>query len=168
MHVQLGAAISVISITRWNLEYMYIITGTDARAGLWSYTCFLSPDKTPWGCQYAYALGGISIFLSVAVFAMQCISCGDIMSRSSRVCESVLDTMGFAWWLAGAIVFSQQFPGMSGMAQQSSRTGILALCWISAILFLFLAMYNIGTAVRIGKVKKEERAIDEKAAATAV
>lgn len=151
--LQLGCAISVILVTRYELEV--ILVSNVGRVGVaWAYTCFLSSNLSSWACQYAYALGAISLILSMAVFVTQCLECEDVMSRGARVFESSLDAFGFLWWLVGAIVLSVEHTQTKalGLPRQPARDGVLALCWISAGLFALLFVYNLATAAKIKKV----------------
>jgi hypothetical protein len=48
--VQLGAAITLLCLTRYSMEAIIYSTTPNA-AVIWDYTCFLSSDLSPGHCQ---------------------------------------------------------------------------------------------------------------------
>jgi hypothetical protein len=89
------------------------------------------------------------------------------MTHGARACEGVVDVLGFAWWLAGAIVLTMEANKIKGMRvtlpNQSYRDGVLAMAWLSVALFFLMTCFTIGTGVRVRKALRSERQIDAEA-----
>jgi hypothetical protein len=95
---------------------------------------------------------------------MQCVQCDDIMTHGARLCEGVVDLLGFGWWLAGAIVLTLEANQIKGlkvtMPNQSYRDGILAMAWLSVALFFLMLCFTIGTGIRVRSALRKEHKVD--------
>ncbi|KAG1668880.1 hypothetical protein FOA52_016047 [Chlamydomonas sp. UWO 241] len=99
-----GCAICVVLIDRYQLTDWYYAQSYPYYY-YWVSCAYSSTSTTP--CNYLYALGGVSIVMSLIISLFQCMSRGQ--SRTVVCLDVGLSMMMFAWWLAGGIYFTVQY-----------------------------------------------------------
>lgn len=143
--LQIGTAVAVLAITALQLA------NVDTWKDLWnSKLCKAGPDPTNSSvCTYLYAVGGVSIVLTIIIGLMQLITCN--MCGCGKYMDAVFTILAAGWWLAAGFITAAQ----AKAADQTSpvipgkewRTTIVLLCWITAGLFGVLFFVHLG---RIG------------------
>jgi hypothetical protein len=70
-----------------------------------------------------------------------------------RAVEAGFDAAAFAWWVAGAITLGLRASEANsmGIPQQSARNSVVALCWLSAAMFLALLVTNLVLIKKLGE-----------------
>eukprot|EP00879_Flechtneria_rotunda_P011470 GHRR01011983.1.p1 GENE.GHRR01011983.1~~GHRR01011983.1.p1 ORF type:complete len:228 (+),score=67.73 GHRR01011983.1:857-1540(+) len=105
--------------------------------------------------RYAYSLASVSIFFCFILSLMQCLTmdcCG-----MGRAVEAGFDAAAAAWWIAGGITLGIRASDANSqrIARQDARNAVVALCWISAALFLALLVTNLILIKKLGRAYKE-------------
>ncbi|WIA33861.1 hypothetical protein OEZ86_006965 [Tetradesmus obliquus] len=148
--VQLVCSLAIILLVRNNLS-RFVSTGPGT---LPTYVCFAAVPGQASTCEYAYSLASISIFFCFILSLMQCLTmdcCG-----MGRAVEAGFDAAAFAWWVAGAVTLGLRAgeANSAGIQQQSARNAVVALSWLSAMMFLALLVTNLVLIKKLGKAYK--------------
>lgn len=151
--LQLGCSLAIILIVRNSL---YRVTVQQVPGGqlLMSTSCLAATPAFPGTCEYAYSLASVSIFFGFILSLMQCLTmdcCG-----MGRAIEAGFDAAAACWWIAGGITLGLRSSeaNAAGIHQAGARNAVVALCWISAALFLVLLCTNFVLIKRLGKAYK--------------
>eukprot|EP00775_Hariotina_reticulata_P005079 gene5079-5320_t len=152
--LQLGSSVAIILIIRNNLTRIVVGIPSGGQAAFWDYDCFAATPAHPATCEYGISLASVSIFFGFILSLMQCLTmdcCG-----MGRAIEAGFDAAAFAWWIAGAVTMGLRASEANaiGVPQASSRNAVVALCCISAIMFLALLVTNCILIKRLGRAYK--------------
>lgn len=70
-----------------------------------------------------------------------------------RAVEAGFDAAACAWWIAGGITLGMRATeaNAAGIPQQAARNAVVALCWLSATMFLALLVTNMVLIKKLGE-----------------
>ncbi|KAF8057859.1 Slbp [Scenedesmus sp. PABB004] len=143
--LQLGTAVAVIAITAVQLA------GVDSFA--WAEVinqkqCLASADpKNLSVCTYIYAVGGVSIAMTLIIGLLQLVTCN--MCGCGKYMDAVFTVVAAGWWLVAGFITAAHARG-AGAARvrgRGARTWVVLLCWVTAGLFAALFIVHLA---RIG------------------
>eukprot|EP00878_Enallax_costatus_P002205 GHUV01002376.1.p1 GENE.GHUV01002376.1~~GHUV01002376.1.p1 ORF type:complete len:348 (+),score=104.73 GHUV01002376.1:169-1212(+) len=149
---QLICSLVIILLVRNNLtQYQVATTGN---SGFINMECFAATSAFPSTCEYAYSLASVSIFFCFILSLMQCLTmdcCG-----MGRAVEAGFDAAACVWWIAGGITLGVRATEANalGIERMNERNAVVALCWISAFMFLALLVTNLVLIKRLGRAYK--------------
>lgn len=150
--VQLICSLVIILLVRNQLTSLRFVSS--ASGGIMDFECFAATSAFPGTCEYAYSLASVSIFFCFILSLMQCLTmdcCG-----MGRAVEAGFDAAACIWWIAGGITLGVRATeaNAAGVPNMSSRNAVVALCWISAFMFLALLVTNLVLIKRLGRAYK--------------
>lgn len=133
---------AVVSITALQLG------NVDSWKGLMNQKlCKAGPDPQNTSvCTYLYAVGGVSILMTIVLGLLQLITCN--MCGCGKYMDAVFTVLAACWWLAAGFITltnakaaNESSPAIPG---QEWRTAIVLLCWITSGLFALLFVIHMG------------------------
>uniref|UniRef100_A0A383VUI7 MARVEL domain-containing protein n=1 Tax=Tetradesmus obliquus TaxID=3088 RepID=A0A383VUI7_TETOB len=145
--LQIGTAVAVIAITAINLG------NVQSLQDVWKLNqkfCLASADpKNMSVCTYIYAVGAVSIVLTILIGLLQLITCN--MCGCGKVMDAVFTALACGWWLVAGFITAAHTraansarPAIPG---SEWRNAVVLLCWATSGLFgaLFVVhMLRIG------------------------
>eukprot|EP00878_Enallax_costatus_P013080 GHUV01013668.1.p1 GENE.GHUV01013668.1~~GHUV01013668.1.p1 ORF type:complete len:388 (+),score=81.72 GHUV01013668.1:1220-2383(+) len=131
-----------------------LLAATTGNSGFINMECFAATSAFPSTCEYAYSLASVSIFFCFILSLMQCLTmdcCG-----MGRAVEAGFDAAACVWWIAGGITLGVRATEANalGIERMNERNAVVALCWISAFMFLALLVTNLVLIKRLGRAYK--------------
>ncbi|GBF99294.1 hypothetical protein Rsub_12054 [Raphidocelis subcapitata] len=151
--LQLACSVAVIIMVRYNLEgagiSIFSLGGRPA-TGV-QYACLLATEEWPGACRYAYSVASISVLCCFLLSLMQCLTmdcCG-----MGRLLECLVDAGLAAWWLAAGITLSSRAAVANGVGlpKAGHRNAVVAMAWLSVVLFLVLLAVNAYLTLKLGR-----------------
>ncbi|PNW72021.1 hypothetical protein CHLRE_16g685700v5 [Chlamydomonas reinhardtii] len=150
---KVGLSIAIIIIVAIHLQdYKFSGSGTNTTL---TGSCLLSKDFTNQDyCNYAYAVCGISMCVSLAASLFLCITC-NACGCGSWV-EFILYLCQCAWWVIAACVFSRaaadanDVVGLNGqgLPQENWRTSVPVISWVISVLAFLAAIISLADAIK--------------------
>lgn len=127
----------------WAFLLLPAVQAPGGAGAMVDFTCFAATPAYPSTCEYAYSLASVSIFFCFILSLMQCLTmdcCG-----MGRAVEAGFDAAACIWWIAGGITLGIRATeaNSAGLPLASARNAVVALCWISALMFLALLITNM-------------------------
>jgi uncharacterized membrane protein len=143
--LQLGSAVAVIAITAVQLANVSSFSFQD----LWNQKiCLASANfKDLSVCTYIYAVGGVSIVLTILIGLLQMITCN--LCGCGKYMDAVFTVIAAAWWLVAGFITAHHARAANNakIRQAQWRNAVVLLCWITSGLFAILFLVHMG---RIG------------------
>lgn len=109
--------------------------------------CKASADPTNTQvCTYIYAVGGVSIVMTLIIGLLQLITCN--MCGCGKYMDAVFTVLGALWWLAAGFITAHQARGADSatpmVGAKEWRTAVVLLSWVTSGLFALLFLVHIG------------------------
>lgn len=147
----MGAAATVAGLTGAYLDGSFDVDGH-------SVSCALSM-KSASACTAAYISATASILLSVLLVAMQCATAEGRVGMS--FCGPMLSVVGFFWWIAFAASATSAASGAAhwdepGSSLSQYRTGVLAISWACAALFMVSFFVSAAAAAAAARARSKQ------------
>eukprot|EP00878_Enallax_costatus_P020428 GHUV01021599.1.p1 GENE.GHUV01021599.1~~GHUV01021599.1.p1 ORF type:complete len:219 (+),score=59.95 GHUV01021599.1:439-1095(+) len=142
--LQIGTAVAVIAITAVQLANVKSLNFQE----LWNQKiCLASANyKDLSVCTYIYAVGGVSIVLTIIIGLLQMITCN--MCGCGKVLDAVFTVLATAWWLIAGFITAAHAKAANDakpkINQAEWRNAVVLLCWITAGLFALLFVVHTG------------------------
>eukprot|EP00882_Tetradesmus_deserticola_P010002 GHRQ01010568.1.p1 GENE.GHRQ01010568.1~~GHRQ01010568.1.p1 ORF type:complete len:228 (+),score=80.51 GHRQ01010568.1:1627-2310(+) len=145
--LQIGTAVAVIAITAVNLGNVQSFQDV---LKLNQKFCLASADpKNMSVCTYIYAVGAVSIVLTIIIGLLQLITCN--MCGCGKIMDAVFTVLACAWWLVAGFITAAHAKAANSarpaIPGSDWRNAVVLLCWVTSGLFgaLFVVhMLRIG------------------------
>eukprot|EP00877_Chromochloris_zofingiensis_P007855 jgi/Chrzof1/3322/Cz12g20260.t1 len=134
--LQLGIAATVIAL---NATRLYTSNG-----------CYLGATDTGFNlCNYAYAVGALSILATLVLAILQCVTCN--LCGCGPVLDAIFAVVGAAWWAAAAVTWTLYFnqPNIARLPLANYRFAIFVLSWAACGLFVLLLLVSLFRMIAI-------------------
>ncbi|KAL4422127.1 hypothetical protein ABPG77_003412 [Micractinium sp. CCAP 211/92] len=146
----MGAAATVAGLTGAHLDGSFDLDGHTV-------SCALSM-KSASACTAAYVSATASILMSVLLVAMQCATAEGRVGFS--FCGPMLSVVGFFWWIAYAASATAAASGAAHWDEPGSnlsqyRTGVLAVSWVCAVLFMVSFFVSAAAAAAAARARSK-------------
>mmetsp|Transcript_39153 Transcript_39153/g.116458 ORF Transcript_39153/g.116458 Transcript_39153/m.116458 type:complete len:183 (-) Transcript_39153:119-667(-) len=143
--IKVGVAVAIIVITALHLADYNIVNDVLVS------TCVLADTGDDSICNYAYAVGGLSLALSLALSILLCFTCN--LCGLGPILECCFNGVGAVWWLIAALIFSAYVSEANKRDPpfapdvENWRTSIPILAWIGFAAFTLMFMIYIGKII---------------------
>eukprot|EP00879_Flechtneria_rotunda_P002133 GHRR01002315.1.p1 GENE.GHRR01002315.1~~GHRR01002315.1.p1 ORF type:complete len:224 (+),score=69.14 GHRR01002315.1:345-1016(+) len=155
--LQIGTAVAVIAITAIQLANVQTFQGFMDQN-----VCLASGDPSNISvCTYIYAVGGVSIALTIVIGLLQLITCN--MCGCGEVMDAVFTIIATGWWLVAGFITARHAKAANDqhVKGQDWRNAVVLLCWITAGLFgLLFATHMMRIGASCCRKRRKDADVD--------